>query len=112
MQNYCKKGLCIAFLFSLMFLSGWEIAKLKEERTVSTLSVAGQAENWGLGFGSEGMQPTGNATAEDLKQYDAYYVGDKNEKVIYLTFDCGYVKGQIGFLENLVKSQVLFILPN
>lgn len=104
MQNYCKKGLCIAFLFSLMFLSGWEIAKLKEERTVSTLSVAGQAENWGLGFGSEGMQPTGNATAEDLKQYDAYYVGDKNEKVIYLTFDCGYENGNTEAILDALKK--------
>lgn len=90
MRNNCKKGLCLCFLFSLMFLTGWQIAKVQTERTVETAAVLRQSENWGLGFGAEGTQPTGNTTAEELKQYDAYYVGDSKEKVIYLTFDCGY----------------------
>lgn len=70
---------------------------MREKRTIDTASIAAQAENWGLGFGAEGTQPTGNATAEELKQYDTYFVGDASKKVIYLTFDCGYVKGQIRF---------------
>ena len=49
--------------------------------------------NWGLGFGQEGQPPTGNATVDELKQYDAYYLGNTKEKVIYLTFDCGYENG-------------------
>ena len=48
------------------------------------------SDNWGLGFGQEGAQPTGNVSAQELAQYDAWYVGPKNEKVIYLTFDAGY----------------------
>lgn len=93
MQASCKKGLCIAFLCSFLFLLGWQIAKMRGDNTVSTLSILNQAENWGLGFGTEGMQPTGNASAEELRQYDSYYVGDKDKKVIYLTFDCGYENG-------------------
>lgn len=94
MQHNCKKGLYLAFLFSLMFLSGWEIARMRREHTVTTTSmISSSAENWGLGFGAEGTQPTGTASAEELKQYDTYYVGDSSKKVIYLTFDCGYVKG-------------------
>lgn len=104
MRDTWKKRLCLVFLFSLMFLSGWEIAKLQREKTVSTASVAGQAENWGLGFGAEGMQPTGNASASDLKQYDAYYVGDKNEKVLYLTFDCGYENGNTEAILDALKK--------
>ena len=30
---------------------------------------------------------------EELAQYDAYYLGDTAQKVIYLTFDCGYENG-------------------
>ena len=33
-----------------------------------------QVENWGLGFGAEGTQPSGNATPEELKEYDAHYI--------------------------------------
>lgn len=51
------------------------------------------SEDWGLSFGEPGTQPRGNATAADLAWYDAYYVGEDGEKVLYLTFDCGYENG-------------------
>ena len=61
----------------------------------STYAIVPQAENWGLGFAENGseQQPSGNVTADALKQYDTYYLGDSKEKVIYLTFDCGYENG-------------------
>ena len=55
--------------------------------------VPASAGNWGLSFPTEGEPPTGNATAEELKEYGAYYIGDSSQKVIYLTFDCGYENG-------------------
>lgn len=65
------------------------------------------SEDWGLGFGEPGMQPTGNATAQDLAWYDAYYVGEDGEKVIYLTFDCGYENGNTEpILDALKKHNV------
>lgn len=36
--------------------------------------------NWGLGFGKPGEQPTGNATAEFLKQYDSYFITPTRKK--------------------------------
>ena len=41
---------------------------------------------------------------EELKQYDAYYVGDKEEKVIYLTFDCGYENGNTEAILDALKK--------
>lgn len=65
------------------------------------------SEDWGLSFGESGMQPVGNAAAEDLAWYDAYYVGDDSEKVIYLTFDCGYENGNTEpILDALKKHNV------
>lgn len=65
------------------------------------------SEDWGLSFGESGTQPTGNAKAEDLAWYDAYYVGDDSEKVIYLTFDCGYENGNTEpILDALKKHDV------
>ena len=36
MQQNCKKGLCLAFLFSAMFLTGWEIAGMRSRQTKET----------------------------------------------------------------------------
>lgn len=65
------------------------------------------SEDWGLSFGEAGTQPRGNALPEDLAWYDAYYVGSDSEKVIYLTFDCGYENGNTEpILDALQKHNV------
>ena len=46
--------------------------------------------NWGLHYPKDNEQPTGPATVEHLKQYDAYFVGSSEDKVVYITFDAGY----------------------
>lgn len=65
------------------------------------------SEDWGLSFGESGTQPIGNALPDDLAWYDAYYVGEDDEKVIYLTFDCGYENGNTEpILDALKKHNV------
>lgn len=98
-------------LFAVMFLTGWGIAAVVEKghsdrQTEETMIIEDAADNWGLGFGESGreLQPTGNASAEELKQYDAYYIGDKNKKVIYLTFDCGYENGNTEAILDALKK--------
>jgi len=63
-----------------------------------------ETENWGLGFGKSGEKPTGNATVDEMKQYDAYYMADGNEKVLYLTFDCGYENGNTEPILDALKA--------
>ena len=48
---------------------------------------------WGLHFREENTPPMASAGADQLKAYDAAYIGDPTEKVIYLTFDAGYENG-------------------
>lgn len=62
------------------------------------------SEDWGLSFGEPGTQPAGNARAEDLAWLDAYYVGDGAEKIIYLTFDCGYENGNTEPILDALKK--------
>lgn len=65
------------------------------------------SEDWGLSFGESGTQPVGNASPEDLAWYDAYFMGADSEKVIYLTFDCGYENGNTEpILDALEKHDV------
>ena len=47
---------------------------------------------------------SGNVTAEELKKYDAFYVGDPDKKVIYLTFDCGYRNGNTEPILDALKK--------
>ena len=62
---------------------------------------------WGLSFRTEGSPPIGPAGSDELRQYDAAYLGDPTDKVIYLTFDAGYENGSTAkILDTLKKHQV------
>jgi len=108
-----KVPIGLGALALLLFLGGWLISSaervqstiggvlafrtVRQEKTLST-------ENWGLGFGAEGAQPTGMASAEELKKYDTYYVGSPEEKILYLTFDCGYENGNTEAILDALKA--------
>ena len=105
-ESRWKKGGRILLAAAMIFLAGRGAAALFTQWT-TTANIASAVDNWGLGFGAEGEKPTGNVSAEELKQYDTYYVGDGDDKVIYLTFDCGYENGNTPkILEALKKHQV------
>lgn len=63
-----------------------------------------EGKGWGLSFGNSGEQPRGNASREELAQYNAYFMGDDSEKVIYLTFDCGYENGNTEPILDALKA--------
>lgn len=69
-----------------------------------TADLLADAENWGLGFGESGQKPTGNATVDEMKQYNAYYMAEGDEKVLYLTFDCGYENGNTEPILDALKA--------
>ena len=46
----------------------------------------------------------GNASADYLKQFNAWYVGPSEEKVIYLTFDAGYENGNTAPILDALKK--------
>jgi len=71
----------------------------------ATNVFAGQ--NWGLHFPKDGSRPTGPVTAEHLSQFDAYFMGAEDDKVLYLTFDAGYeIDLTAGILDTLKKHSV------
>ena len=57
------------------------------------LGQAIETASWGLSYRTEGMPPEGPASSAELAKYDAVYLGNTQEKVIYLTFDAGYENG-------------------
>ncbi len=72
--------------------------------------------NWGLSFNTSSGIPTGNATAEKLKSFNACYLGDTSEKKIYLTFDAGYENGYTEKILDTLKKHnahaVFFLVGN
>lgn len=59
---------------------------------------------WGLSFRTEGQPPVGPADSRQLSQYDAAYLGDETQKVIYLTFDSGYENGSTEKILDVLKK--------
>ena len=110
-----QKVSIVAVLFLVMYALGALTAKKAESVGVSAL-LHEKSENWGLGFGTEGQPPTGNASAEELKKYNAYFIGDTTQNTIYLTFDCGYENGNTEpILDALKKHDVkatFFVVGN
>jgi peptidoglycan-N-acetylmuramic acid deacetylase len=71
---------------------------------------------WGLSFPSAGAAPNGPADTKTLQAYDAAYVGDPSEKVLYLTFDAGYENGCTEKILDTLKKHdvkaVFFLVGN
>lgn len=111
-KKHYKSGLMSGIFLLAMFFLGRSIGAiaygLHVQREIKTQATTGTAllstENWGLGFGAEGTQPSGTASADKLKEYNAYYVGDAGEKKIYLTFDCGYENGNSSAILDALKK--------
>ncbi|MED9902955.1 MAG: polysaccharide deacetylase family protein [Lachnospiraceae bacterium] len=97
------KKILLLLLFAAMFLFGRAAGYVVHYVETSSDKML-KTENWGLGFGKEGTTPTGNASAEELKKYDAYYAGNGDSKVIYLTFDCGYENGNTAPILDALKK--------
>lgn len=98
----------LALLLPCLFLAGALYVQglfLDRTQAVSaSAAIAASAGNWGLSFPTEGESPVGNATVEELAQYDAYYLGDTSQKVLYLTFDCGYENGYTEQILDALKK--------
>ncbi len=63
--------------------------------------------NWGLSFQKAGAPPVANAASYALAKYNAYYIEETEEKVMYLTFDAGYENGCTAkILDTLKKHDV------
>ncbi|MBQ3195435.1 MAG: polysaccharide deacetylase family protein [Clostridia bacterium] len=83
---------------------------------IQPVSAAAKTENWYVKQVGNGARPIvmgGNTATVD--GYNTLYLGAEDEKVIYLTFDAGYVnENVISVLDTLKKHDVratFFILP-
>ncbi len=106
-----KKRYLVIALVCCLLLIGLPILCLRPGVTTAAVNT-----NWGLSFRENGKTPVGNASADYLKQYHAYYAGSPDSKNIYLTFDAGYENGYTpAILDALKKHNVkatFFVVGN
>lgn len=106
-----KIGLFFILAYLFGFYGGYLIHKIHPE------AIAASADgNWGLSFQNTEEPPIANATPDELESYNTYYVQNTDEKIIYLTFDCGYENGNTAsILDTLKKHDVtaaFFVVGN
>ncbi|MBO5408562.1 MAG: polysaccharide deacetylase family protein [Clostridia bacterium] len=90
-------GICVLAAITALFTKAVPIAQ----------NTAAFKTDWGLSYQENGNPPAGNRSQAELSKYDAYYLGNQEEKVLYLTFDAGFEAGYTPqILETLKQHQV------
>lgn len=61
--------------------------------TIPTLSA--KSYGWGFKKNNQHLQPEIGSYSKMIENTNTYYVGDEDDKVVYLTFDAGYDNGNL-----------------
>ncbi|MCL2322227.1 MAG: polysaccharide deacetylase family protein [Oscillospiraceae bacterium] len=83
------KVLSLIFIFSIFY---------------SNFNVFGITKEWGVSFQNPGEAPIIDEPEGFIEKYDGYYIGDLNEKSVYLTFDAGYENGYTVKILDILKK--------
>ena len=71
---------------------------------------------WGLSFDELGQTPQAPASVDSLRQYNTAFLGNTEDKVLYLTFDAGYENGYteeiLDTLQNHNVKAAFFLVGN
>ncbi|MCI8894395.1 MAG: delta-lactam-biosynthetic de-N-acetylase [Lachnospiraceae bacterium] len=106
-------GLRLVLILAAAFLlgrgAGWAAETIRTSVTAkgsdSGAELLQQAEgSWGLSFQEDGKPPVADVTAEEIAKYNAWYMQDCQEKVLYLTFDAGYENGNTPAILDALKK--------
>lgn len=98
-----KKQVLYVVLAIILLCIGM-VCALRAVNRLGAAEAAAGITDWGLSFQSEGAPPVANASQEYLKNFDALYVGDTNQKEIYITFDAGFENGNTERILDALKK--------
>ncbi len=98
--TYLEKNWQMIALTAVCFFLVLAMIAAGQAQTIEAFSCS----DWGLSFGIPNAAPQGNVSAEKLKEYNAYYIGNKESKTVYLTFDAGYENGYTDKILDVLKK--------
>ena len=106
-------SLCL--IFGVAFCLGSVVGHTVSVRDQAVMARPAQ-KDWGLSFQEDNKPPVADESMELLAQYDAFYAENTTEKVLYLTFDCGYENGNTPAILDALKKHhapaTFFIVGN
>jgi peptidoglycan-N-acetylmuramic acid deacetylase len=91
-------------IFTLLVLIILLFIKVQEPSMIFSKLSENNGNEWGIWYPNPGETPEGEEDADYLREFDAYYVGNGSDKVIYLTFDGGYENGYTEQILDTLKS--------
>lgn len=97
-KTVCACVICLALLSASAYVCS---EKQHDQPTASIEEIA----DWGLRFDKDNKPPTGNVDEDELEKYNAHFIDDSGEKVIYLTFDAGYEAGYTPEILDILKEE-------
>lgn len=101
-RTYFIIGFFILVFGGLVSTNFYMLNKTKTQISNPTLST--QEYSWYFNPRNDGKQPEPIKEANFFNKYSSYYVGDPNEKVLYLSFDAGYENGNTESILNTLKK--------
>ena len=88
----------VPLLFVLSFLAGSAPRVIVQHFFPGSSRYFIRLRKLGTQFPGRRKRPVGNASIQELASYNAYFAKDTQEKILYLTFDCGYENGNTPLL--------------
>ena len=122
MVHYSRRKTVICLTVFLLFTAGllcscqkneksaqieiYEVETMSQQQTIlcSYDDLPNEKYAWWFKRNNDHTQPDAQKEV-NIEHYDAWYVSpDKEEKVVYLTFDCGYENGYTGTMLDVLKK--------
>lgn len=94
-------GICAVLFVIAVFL----LVNLIGKETERVQTTAAASYDWYFLPRGEGVQPDPTDQAPFYSKYDAYYIGNNEQKIIYLTFDGGYENGYTEKILDVLKEE-------
>lgn len=99
-----RRILKISSFFLLCFLIGRGASVIVHAGIFFSLHSDHETRNWGLRFAEDHCPPIADESIEALATHHAYFQDDTREKVLYLTFDCGFENGNTPAILKALKK--------
>ena len=102
-----KTILKIILIFSVILSVVWLIVSYNKNGTILTnaQSLSNTKIEWGIKRGENNKQPDiGSTNKKIMDQNNGIYMGNKDKKIVYLTFDLGYEAGYTDDILNTLKE--------
>ncbi len=102
-----KSFILITIILLVILIFIWVLYFCKTEKSISTSSELLNTNKieWGIKRGDNHNQPdVGTVNKKLMEESDSIYLGNKDKKVIYLTFDLGYEAGYTEDILNTLKE--------